>query len=79
MEKFLQMWHYLNIHQRSQFLANAMTSLFITGLVIPTIFGILGVVFDSYRITALGSAVGLSFELIAIYLCIWRKWILNLI
>ena len=78
MDKILQQWKMWDIPQRRQFLTNAMVSLFVTGMVVPIIFGVLAVVFDSYKITAWGSAASLSIELMAINLCIWKKFIENL-
>ena len=78
MDKFLLQWNKWDIQRRRQFLTNAMVSLFVTGMMIPIIFGVLAVVFDSYKITALGSVASLSIELMAINLYIWKKFIENL-
>ena len=76
--KFIKEWNHWNTQQRGQFLANVTLSLFVTGIMIPIIFGILAVVFDSYKITAFGAAAGLSIECMAINLLIWKKIIENL-
>ena len=78
MDKILQQWKMWDIQRRRQFLTNVMVSLFVTGIMVPIIFGVLAVVFDSYKITAWGSAAGLSIECMAINLLIWKKFIENL-
>ena len=78
MDKFLQQWNKWDIQRRRQFLTNVTVSLFVTGIMIPIIFEVLVVIFDSSKITAFGIAAGLSIELMAINLCIWKKFIENL-
>ena len=78
MNKFLKQWNRWDIQRRRQFLTNAIVSLFVTGIMIPIIFGVLAVVFDSYKVTAWGSAAGLSIECMAMNLLIWKKFIENL-
>ena len=77
MDKFIQQWNKWDIQRREQFLSNIMLSLFVTGLVIPTISGMLSAALDAYQIIAFGSAIGLSLELLAINLFIWKSWIKN--